>query len=94
MSDNGPEGTDVRGELSNAQATSGWPRISARHSRTSAGATSFGFIGTDWANASTGGLQWWKWFIGEGGVRVPLIIVPPQNKSFAKAGQRPTSSPA
>ncbi len=43
---------------------------------------SFNFIGTNLAYASTGGLQWWKWFIGDGGVRVPLVIVPPKNQEF------------
>ena len=88
MSDNGPEGTDVRGELSNAQATKWLAENFSQAFEDIGRGNSFGFIGTDWANASTGGLQWWKWFIGEGGVRVPLIIVPPQNKSFAKVGQK------
>ena len=88
MSDNGPEGTDVRGELSNAQATKWLAENFSQAFEDIGRGNSFGFIGTDWANASTGGLQWWKWFIGEGGVRVPLIIVPPQNKAFAKAGQK------
>jgi arylsulfatase len=33
-------------------------------------------------------LQWWKWFIGEGGVRVPLVIVPPKNSRSALAGEK------
>ena len=36
-------------------------------------------IGIEWANATTGSLQWWKWFIDEGGIRVPLIVVPPKS---------------
>ena len=46
------------------------------------------FIGTDWASAATGGLQWWKWFIAEGGVRVPIIISPPKGLPFAHAAQK------
>jgi arylsulfatase len=32
-------------------------------------------------------LQWFKWFIGEGGIRVPLIVVPPKNQAFALSGE-------
>ena len=49
--------------------------------------SSYWSIGTDFANATTGGLSWWKWFIGEGGIRVPLIVVPPKNTKFARADQ-------
>ena len=45
-------------------------------------------IGTDWAEASTGSLRWWKWFIGEGGIRVPLLVVPPKNQAFTRSGQK------
>lgn len=88
MSDNGPEGLDERGELSNPMATK-WVRnnFSQEFDHIGRGDT-FGFIGTDWADAATGSLQWWKWFIGEGGVRVPLIVVPPKGLQFARAGQK------
>jgi arylsulfatase len=45
------------------------------------------FLGTDWAGAANGSLQWWKWFVGEGGIRVPLIVVPPKNTAFKRAGE-------
>tara|TARA_B100000809_G_scaffold258545_1_gene301932 strand:- start:2188 stop:2871 length:684 start_codon:yes stop_codon:yes gene_type:complete len=52
-------------------------------------ANSSNYIGTSWANAATGGLSWWKWFIREGGIRVPMIIVPPgaTAKNYARAGE-------
>lgn len=39
-------------------------------------------LGLEWTNATTGPLQWWKWFIAEGGIRVPLIVRPPENSDF------------
>jgi len=88
MSDNGPEGLDERGELSDPMATK-WIRSNFSQEFEDIGrGNSFGFIGTDWAYAVTGGLQWWKWFIGEGGVRVPLIVIPPKGQKFVKAGQK------
>jgi arylsulfatase len=86
MSDNGPEGQDVEGRLGSA-ATKQWieANFSTKISDIGRG-NAFGFMGTSWASASTGSLQWWKWFIGEGGIRVPLIVVPPANQAFARAG--------
>jgi arylsulfatase len=90
MSDNGPEGTDDRGELSNAMATK-WVEANFSQDFDHIGrGDSYSFIGTDWANAATGGLQWWKWFIGDGGIRVPLIVVPPKGEEFVRAGQKPS----
>lgn len=43
-------------------------------------------LGLEWANATTGPLQWWKWFIAEGGIRVPLIVKPPQDSDFDQQG--------
>ena len=87
MSDNGPEGLDVQGELANPSFVD-WIRSSFSQEISHIGrGDAFAFIGTSWANASTGGLQWWKWFIGEGGIRVPMIIIPPKAKSLARAGQ-------
>ena len=87
MSDNGPEGLDVQGELNNPQATN-WIRKNFSQEFDDIGhGNVFGFIGTDWAYASTGGLQWWKWFLGEGGIRVPLIIIPPKGDKFFKKGE-------
>ena len=87
MADNGPEGLDVRGELSNPKLTA-WVKKSFNLEFDNIGrGSSYWSIGTDFANATTGGLSWWKWFIGEGGIRVPLIIVPPEDTSFARRGQ-------
>jgi arylsulfatase len=85
MSDNGPEGADVDGELSDPMATRWVQRNFSQRVEDIGAGNAFGFIGTDWADSVTGGLSWWKWFIGEGGVRVPLIIVPPRNEMFARS---------
>jgi arylsulfatase A-like enzyme len=88
LSDNGPEGMDVQGQLSNPAATR-WVEQNFSHRLEDIGnGNAFGFIGTDWANAVNGSLSWWKWFIAEGGVRVPLIVVPPRTGGFARAGQK------
>jgi arylsulfatase A-like enzyme len=86
LGDNGPEGLDVEGALSNPRATR-WveQHFSQAYEDIGAG-NAFGFLGTGWANAATGGLQWWKWFIGEGGVRTPLILRPPADQPFPHAG--------
>ena len=87
MSDNGPEGLDTEGELSDPSFAQ-WIRTTFSQEFSDIGrGNAFAFIGTEWANASTGGLQWWKWFIGEGGIRVPLLVVPPKNMEFARANQ-------
>jgi len=88
LADNGPEGLDVSGELSNPMATR-WVLDNFSQDPADIGrGNAFAFIGTDMANASTGGLQWWKWFIGEGGVRVPMLILPPKNARSALAGEK------
>ena len=85
--DNGPEGTDFRGALSNADFTK-WARATFSQSFDDIGrGNSMVFLGTDWAGAANGSLQWWKWFIGEGGIRVPLIVVPPKNTAFERSGE-------
>lgn len=88
LSDNGPEGMDDQGAISNPDATK-WVNANFNQSYDHIGwGDSYAFIGTDFANAVTGGLSWWKWFIGEGGVRTPLIIVPPKTGAFARPGQK------
>jgi arylsulfatase len=88
MSDNGPEALDVQGDLSNPGFTA-WVRASFRQEIDHIGrGDAFGFIGTNWVNASTSGLKWWKWFIGEGGIRVPFLVVPPRGSGFARRGPR------
>jgi len=86
MSDNGPEGQDTKGALANA-TIAGWINtVSNPTIESIGGGDNYAFLGTELANASTGGYSWWKWFIGEGGVRVPLIIVPPTNSQMARQG--------
>lgn len=85
--DNGPEGTGLRGELS-SPAFSKWVRSAYSQKIDDIGqGNTFDFIGTDWASAANGSLQWWKWFIGEGGIRVPLLVLPPKNAAFARSGE-------
>lgn len=86
MSDNGPEGQDDSGPLANPDVARWVTAVSPPELESIGGAENYAFLGTEWANAATGGLSWWKWFIGEGGVRVPLIIVPPAATQFAHAG--------
>jgi len=85
--DNGPEGFDNRGKISNP-ALIQW--VQANFSQNFDDITrgnSMTFLGTDWAGAANGSLQWWKWFIGEGGIRVPMIIAPPKNTTFKRSGE-------
>jgi arylsulfatase len=85
--DNGPEGSGLRGELS-SPAFSKWVRSAYSQEIDDIGqGNTFDFIGTDWAGAANGSLQWWKWFIGEGGIRVPLLVLPPKNVAFARRGE-------
>jgi arylsulfatase A-like enzyme len=88
LADNGPEGLDVSGDLSNPAASNWITRTFSQEPADIGRGNAFAFIGTDMANASTGGLQWWKWFIGEGGVRVPMVIVPPKNARSALVGEK------
>ncbi|MGI9318739.1 MAG: sulfatase-like hydrolase/transferase, partial [bacterium] len=87
MPDNGPEGADAFGPLSNSL----WVDWSSKHFDMSDEAIGTGAssrqTGLEWANATTGPLQWWKWFISEGGVRVPLIVRPPKSSEFDAAGE-------
>jgi arylsulfatase A-like enzyme len=85
--DNGPEGSDFRGKLSSTAFTQ-WVRSTFSQDIDDIGrGNSMTFLGTDWAGAVNGSLQWWKWFIGEGGIRVPLIVVPPKNTAFTRSGE-------
>jgi len=85
--DNGPEGFDLRGEQSNSAVTQ-WVRATFSQDFEDIGTgNTLDLLGTDWAGAANGSLQWWKWFIGEGGIRVPLLVVPPKNQAFARSGE-------
>ena len=86
LSDNGPEGFDGDGVLS-SEALNQWIEANFSMAQEDIGrGNSYAYIGTDMANAATGGLSWWKWFIGEGGVRVPMIVLPPRGEEFVRTG--------
>ncbi|MBB6463275.1 sulfatase-like hydrolase/transferase [Flammeovirga kamogawensis] len=86
LTDNGPEGTDLRGKLSNPLLNK-WvnQNFDGTTEHVGEGNTDWQ-IGTSWANAATGTLQWWKGFVSEGGIRVPLIVVPPKNDKVRGKG--------
>ncbi len=91
MTDNGPEGLEPANPKTGNPELAKWIENQFDSSFDAIGtANSENVIGTSWANAATGGLQWWKWFIGEGGTRVPLMIVPPGgfNTEYARAGEK------
>lgn len=90
VSDNGPEGMEAENPNTGNVVFGEWVEKNYDTSFEAIGtAESSNYIGTSWANAATGGLSWWKWFIGEGGVRVPMVIVPPGafTNAHARAGE-------
>ena len=90
LSDNGPEGFDATSPNVGNAVIDRWIAANFDQSVEGVGSMeSWNYIGTSWANAATGGLNWWKWFIGEGGIRVPMVIAPPGAYSgkFARAGE-------
>lgn len=87
MPDNGPEGADAMGPLAN-DLWKDWTEDYFDMSDEAIGTSnSSRQLGIEWANATTGPLQWWKWFVSEGGVRVPLIVSPPSDTCFDKQGE-------
>jgi arylsulfatase len=87
-SDNGPEGFSLQGTLSNA-AHNKWVAANFSQEFDDIGkGNSYRFIESDWAGAANGSLKWWKWFLNEGGIRVPLLVVPPKNPAFAQSGAK------
>jgi arylsulfatase len=85
--DNGPEGSDFRGKLSSTAFTQ-WVRSTFSQEFDDIGrGNTLDLLGTNWAGTANGSLQWWKWFINEGGIRVPLLVVPPKNTAFTRAGE-------
>lgn len=90
VTDNGPEGLEPSNPKTGNPEFAKWIENQFDSSFEAIGtANSENVIGTSWANAATGGLQWWKWFIGEGGIRVPMMVVPPGafNEKYARAGE-------
>lgn len=91
VTDNGPEGFEPTNPKTGNPEMAQWLENQFDSSFEAIGtANSENVIGTSWANAATGGLQWWKWFIGEGGIRVPMMVVPPGafSTKYAKAGEK------
>jgi len=90
LTDNGPEGFEATHPKTGNPEMAQWLETQFDQSIEAIGtAESERTIGVSWANAATGGLQWWKWFIGEGGIRVPMMMVPPRGFSseFDRAGE-------
>lgn len=90
LTDNGPEGFEPTHPKTGNPEMAKWVETQFDQSLAAVGtANSEHTIGVSWANAATGGLQWWKWFIGEGGIRVPMMIVPPGAFSgeYSRAGE-------
>jgi arylsulfatase len=90
LTDNGPEGFEPTHPKTGNPEMAKWIANNFDQSFEAIGsAESEHTIGVSWANAATGGLQWWKWFIGEGGIRVPMMIVPPGafSSDYARSGE-------
>jgi arylsulfatase A-like enzyme len=88
LSDNGPEGTGSSEDNAPPVLTK-WFETRFDQSYEAIGkGSSNQVIGSSWANSTTGALQWWKWFVAEGGLRVPLIIVPPKDQAIALGNQK------
>jgi arylsulfatase len=88
MSDNGPEGQDKVGPLSRDVITDWVDSVSNPALEAIGRGDVWAFTGTNWTIAQLGVMNWFKWFIGEGGVRVPAIVVPPAGVDFARSGER------
>lgn len=90
LTDNGPEGFEATHPKTGNPEMAKWIATQFDQSFEAIGtAESEHTIGVSWANAATGGLQWWKWFIGEGGIRVPMMIVPPGafTEGYSRSGE-------
>jgi arylsulfatase A-like enzyme len=84
LTDNGPEGTDLRGTLGNPLLLK-WVKANYSEKFEDVGQANANWqIGTTWANSATGVLSWWKGYVGEGGIRVPMIIRPPKGDQFKR----------
>ena len=86
LSDNGPEGMDDEGPAANPDL-SRWVNENFSQNPADIGrGNTFLEMGANWANASNGVLQWWKWYLAEGGVRTPLVIRPPVGAALQSRG--------
>ncbi len=91
LSDNGPEGMDDDGPGANP-ALSRWVRENFSQDPADLGkGNTFIEMGRHWANASTGALQWWKWYLAEGGVRTPMVLRLPAGSSQRQKGSISTT---
>ena len=88
MPDNGPEGQDVEGPLSHELIASWVAAVSKPELEAIGQGDVYAFTGTNWSVAQIGSYSWFKWFVSEGGVRVPLIVVPPANTNFSRGGTK------
>lgn len=90
LTDNGAEGLEpTNPKTGNAQFQQ-WIETNFSTEYDSIGTpNSINTIGTSWANATTGDLRFWKWFVGEGGIRVPMMVLPPGalTEKYARAGE-------
>lgn len=90
LSDNGPEGFDPTSKYIGNKDIEKWMAENFDQSIEAVGTMdAFNYIGVSWANAATGALSWWKWFVGEGGIRTPMIISPPgaYKSEYKRAGE-------
>lgn len=90
LTDNGAEGLEPTNPKTGNAVYQQWIEKNFSTELDSIGtANSINTIGTSWANATTGDLRFWKWFTGEGGIRVPMMILPPGalTEGYDKAGQ-------
>ena len=88
LSDNGPEAFDGQGGvISNPIGNAYVQKNFSRAYKDIGKVNSNWQYGAEWANGSTGPLQWMKIFVAGGGVRTPLIILPPKNSGFTRSGE-------
>ena len=90
LSDNGPEGFEATNPNTGNKIMAEWIKANFDNSIENIGkGSSWEYLGISWANAQTGDFSWWKWFIGEGGIRVPMIIAPPgaYTRGYKRSGE-------
>jgi len=87
LTDNGPEAFDGQGGVITNPIAQAYIQNNYSNAYNDIGkANSNWQYGAEWANGSTGPLQWMKIFVAGGGVRTPLIIRPPVNSGFSRPG--------
>lgn len=87
LTDNGPEAFDGQGGVITNPIGKAYIQTNFSSAYNDIGkANSNWQYGAEWANGSTGPLQWMKIFVAGGGVRTPLIIRPPKNSGFSRSG--------